>query len=460
MRGHCKNHPQVSAKRRCFQCQGFICVDCQILAERHYFCSLACYKQFQQPSVSALPKQPSPAVAEAATVKAAKPQRRLRRFVDRTLLVQISLFALMVFLLWLHIDSRSQLESLRKQMAAQARAHNGNGIAKNAKSQLTLLKPAKGSMVMSNVIDIAGEAEDNQIITLGVDDEIRAVTLPHGGRFQFNDVRVSRRQNEFTIRAISENGDVTALETLRFDFHSPSLNFLAKDLTRGDLAQRNVALTFDGGYLANACEEILDVLKTKDAKSTMFLTGTFIRKYPDVVQRMLADGHEIGNHTNHHPHLTDFTSNQAHVTRAEVTRDFLHKELNDAAHDFSKLTGKKFTPLWRAPYGEHNLEIRQWAAELGYRHIGWTLGHDQEGNMDTMDWVADTTSPAYLTADEILEKVLNFGNGSEAAANGAIVIMHLGTQRSGDFPHQKLADIIDGLRERGYQLVRVSEMIN
>jgi peptidoglycan/xylan/chitin deacetylase (PgdA/CDA1 family) len=375
-------------------------------------------------------------------------------------LVHVSLFSLMVFVLWLQIDYRKQLDTLQAQLAAQNSGRDGKSGAAVNRNPLTVLKPTPGGMVVSNTITIEGEAEENQIITLSIDDAIEAVTLPHDGRFQFSDVRVQRGKNTFTVRAIAENGEVTAIETVRFDFSNPTLNFLSKDITRGSYSERKVALTFDGGYLANASGEILDALKSRGVKSTMFLSGTFIRKFPEVVMRMVADGHEIGNHTNRHPHLTHFTSDRIHVTRPEITREFLHQELNAAAEEFTKLTGASFAPLWRAPYGEHNLEIRRWAAELGYRHVGWTIGNGWQGNMDTMDWVADSTSPTYRSAEEILHKILNFGNGSENGANGAIIIMHLGTLRQDDFPHHKLTEIIDGLRQRGYQLVRVSEMIN
>jgi peptidoglycan/xylan/chitin deacetylase (PgdA/CDA1 family) len=79
--------------------------------------------------------------------------------------------------------------------------------------------------------------------------------------------------------------------------------------------------------------------------------------------------------------------------------------------------------------------------------------------MDTMDWVADKNSTAYHSADEITEKILKYGNGKKYGANGAIVLMHLGTNREEDYPHQKLPEIIEGLRKQGYRLVKMSELI-
>jgi len=116
--------------------------------------------------------------------------------------------------------------------------------------------------------------------------------------------------------------------------------------------------------------------------------------------------------------------------------------------------------LWRAPYGEHNREIREWAAEIGFRHVGWTLGRNWDEGMDTMDWVADKNSTAYHSADEISEKILTFGKSTANGANGAIILMHLGTERTDDYPHLKLTYIIEQLQKMNYQIVTISEMLN
>ncbi|MFQ6116306.1 MAG: polysaccharide deacetylase family protein [bacterium] len=323
-----------------------------------------------------------------------------------------------------------------------------------------IVKPSNGAMVLTNRIDIEGEAGDNQIVSLIVDGKIKAVTLPEKGTFLFKNIAAKRGSNTFTVKSMNANGEVATLETINIIYNNPTIRYLANNVTRGSVLKPKVALTFDGGYVANASEEILNILKEKNTRCTFFLTGTYIKNYPHIVRRIVADGHEVGNHTWSHPHLTTFTENSLHLTRPKVNREFLENELKQAAAAFTACTGEEMAPFWRAPYGEHNLEIREWAAELGYRHIEWTVGHRWESNMDTMDWVADTTSPAYRSADEILDKILSFGNGSDFGANGAIIIMHLGTLRNNDFPHKKLPEIIDGLREQGYQLVTISEMVH
>jgi peptidoglycan/xylan/chitin deacetylase (PgdA/CDA1 family) len=219
-----------------------------------------------------------------------------------------------------------------------------------------------------------------------------------------------------------------------------------------------VAVTFDGGSIDNATQEILDILKEKQIKSTFFLTGEFIRSYPKTVKRIVAEGHEVGNHTWSHPHLTAFAKDKKQTTLPNMTQERIRDELSKTASIFKLVTGREMVHLWRAPYGEYNQEILRWAAEAGYKHVGWTVGKGWEETMDTMDWVADKNSSAYRSADAIAGKILDFSKKGPAGASGTIILMHLGTNRTDDFPHKKLPDIIAGLQKNGYKLVTISEM--
>lgn len=230
------------------------------------------------------------------------------------------------------------------------------------------------------------------------------------------------------------------------------------DLSRGPTWDPKMAMTFDGGTEANASVEILDTLRLMGVRATIFLAGQYITRYPHLVRRMIRDGHEIGNHTFSHPHLTTFAFNRRHDTLPGVTKTFVHGELRQAARLFEKVAGVPMSPYWRAPYGEHNGEIRRWAAEIGYVHVGWTRDLEAGENLDSRDWVADPRSPLYNRAAEVRERILTFGEGTPAQANGGIILLHLGTQRRQDRVDRELPAIIHGLRMRGYELVPVSEL--
>jgi peptidoglycan/xylan/chitin deacetylase (PgdA/CDA1 family) len=239
----------------------------------------------------------------------------------------------------------------------------------------------------------------------------------------------------------------------------PPIRITAEDITRGNTGVREIAFTFDGGNEANVAGEILDILRARNARGTMFLTGQFIRMFPDVVRRLVADGHEVGNHSDTHPRLTTYAQNRRQQTRPGVTREFVIGQLRRAEESFRSLTGQPMAPYWRAPYGEHNGEIRAWAAEAGYRHIAWTRGADMAEDLDTRDWVVDRSSRIYRTREEIAARILEFGQSRPEGLNGGIVLMHLATHRKADRPHEGLPDLLKTLQNQGYRLVTISELL-
>jgi peptidoglycan/xylan/chitin deacetylase (PgdA/CDA1 family) len=233
----------------------------------------------------------------------------------------------------------------------------------------------------------------------------------------------------------------------------------SEDLDRGDPNAGRVAITFDGGSYGNGAQRILEVLKKRELKATFFLTGEFMKRFPDITRRIASDGHEVGNHCYGHPHLTTFAENHRQDTLPGVTRDFLIKELKMNEELFEKLTGGKMVPLWRAPYGEQNKTIRQWASEAGYRHVSWTYDPKTRKSLDGLDWVSDRDSALYLTSNQIVNKILSFDRETDLGLSGGIVLLHLGSERSDDPFYPKLGKLIDGLEERGYVIVSVSSMI-
>ena len=237
---------------------------------------------------------------------------------------------------------------------------------------------------------------------------------------------------------------------------------VAEDVTRGHTAIREIAFTFDGGDEANAnvADDILAALRARGVRVTMFLTGQFIRAFPDLVRRIVSDGHEVGNHLDTHPHLTTYAQNRRHRTLSHVTREFVTDELRRAEASFRAATGQPMAPYWRAPYGEHNAEIRAWAAEAGYRHISWTRGAGTAEDLDTRDWVADRSSRIYRSREEIRSRILEFGRGRPEGLNGGIVLMHLATRRQTDRPHEGLPSLLQALQAQGYRLVTVSELLD
>jgi peptidoglycan/xylan/chitin deacetylase (PgdA/CDA1 family) len=106
-------------------------------------------------------------------------------------------------------------------------------------------------------------------------------------------------------------------------------------------------------------------------------------------------------------------------------------------------------PMWRAPFGEHNAEIRRWAAEMGYWHVGWTGGRT---GLDGLDWITDPRAKGYQPAERLLSRLVRH------AENGGIVLLHLGSDRE-DPVARRIDILLDGLGERGFRLARASEFL-
>jgi peptidoglycan/xylan/chitin deacetylase (PgdA/CDA1 family) len=236
---------------------------------------------------------------------------------------------------------------------------------------------------------------------------------------------------------------------------------LPHTVNNGSTDKKLIALTFDGGSNANAADDILDTLASRGVKSTMFLTGSFIKRFPQTVERIAALGHELANHTMTHPHLTAYSDTKRHTTRPEISRQTVIDELHGAQRLLTERTGLSFAPQWRSPYGEHNREICGWALDAGYLHIGWKTGRTWMENLDSNDWVTDENSPAFKTPDEVFYKIINMAR-QPLGVNGGITLMHLGTERKERSmqTHLILGRVIDTLREMGYETVTVSELLN
>jgi peptidoglycan/xylan/chitin deacetylase (PgdA/CDA1 family) len=223
-----------------------------------------------------------------------------------------------------------------------------------------------------------------------------------------------------------------------------------------------VSFTFDGGSLANISNEIIDTLQSRKVMGTMFLTGHFIKRYPEIVRRLVDQGHELGNHMLTHPHLTSYSENRIQTTLNSVSQELVYKELTGTDQLLFSTTGRHFAPLWRAPYGEYNEQLCSWARAAGYFHIGWRQGRSWSEGFDTNDWVPDSATPGFKTPEEVFTKIVTLANTKPYGINGGIILMHLGTERKNreDQVHLKLGMMIDSLRSLGYTIVPVSEMIN
>lgn len=187
--------------------------------------------------------------------------------------------------------------------------------------------------------------------------------------------------------------------------------------------QKKVALSFDAAWGNEDTQKILEILKKRNVHATFFMTGGWVKNYPEDVKSILAAGHDLGNHSENHKNMS------------QLSADEQRQELLSVHDRVKELTGYEMF-LFRPPYGDYDDSVVLTAKECGYYPIQW--------DVDSLDWKD-------YGVEAILDKVLNHKH----LGNGSIILCHNGAK----YTAQALDGLIAGLQEKGYQIVPVSELI-
>lgn len=185
-------------------------------------------------------------------------------------------------------------------------------------------------------------------------------------------------------------------------------------------------LTFDCGYENGNTELILDALKAHDAPATFFVVGHYLESAPDLVKRMVEAGHTVGNHTYHHPDMSQI-SDQASF----------QKEMESVEEKFKELTGQDLAMYYRPPQGKYSEANLKMAQEMGYATFFWSLAY--------VDWNQDS-QPSHEEAFEKLTKRVH---------PGAIVLLHSTSKTNGEI----LDELLTKWEEMGYSFRPLSDFV-
>lgn len=188
-----------------------------------------------------------------------------------------------------------------------------------------------------------------------------------------------------------------------------------------DTEEKKVALTMNCAWNAEDIDLILQTLQKEKVKITFFMVGDWVKKYPEAVKKIAEAGHEIGNHSDTHPHVK------------ELSYEKNKAQISSCSQKIKELTGKE-TKLYRGPYGEYNDTVIKAAKEEEQEVIQW--------NIDTLDYTG-------LTGKEMIERI------NQKLSKGSIILMHNGTK----YTAESLEMILKSIKEKGYTIVPVSELI-
>ena len=185
--------------------------------------------------------------------------------------------------------------------------------------------------------------------------------------------------------------------------------------------EKVVAMSFDAAWGNEDTQMLIDILKEHDVKTTFFVVGSWVDKYPESVKALSDAGHEIMNHSDTHPHMT------------QISVEEMKKEVESCDAKIQKITNVKPT-LFRAPYGDYNNDVVGTMRETGHYTIQW--------DVDSLDW-------KNLSPVEIQQRVLS------KVKPGSIILFHNAALHT----PEALPGIIEKLQADGYKIVPVSELI-
>lgn len=127
-----------------------------------------------------------------------------------------------------------------------------------------------------------------------------------------------------------------------------------------DTPEKKISISFDAAWGADDTDELLKILKDNNVKATFFMCGYWVEKYPEEVKKIAADGHDLGNHSATHAHMS------------ELSKEKIKKEIQDAHETVKQLTGQDMD-LFRPPFGEYDNEVIEVAQESNYYTIQWDV---------------------------------------------------------------------------------------
>lgn len=192
----------------------------------------------------------------------------------------------------------------------------------------------------------------------------------------------------------------------------------------GDPKKKNIYLTFDNGYENGLTGQILDTLKAKKVPTIFFVTGHYIQTQPELLKRMVAENHLIGNHSWHHPNMTIISDKR------------MRSELDRVKQAVASITGVKEMPYMRPPSGTFNERVLAFTKEMGYTNVFWSIAYK--------DWDVNAQRGASYAYDKVIKQL----------HPGAIILLHATSKDNAN----ALGDIIDQARQQGYKFARLDQL--
>jgi len=194
----------------------------------------------------------------------------------------------------------------------------------------------------------------------------------------------------------------------------------------GDTDEKVIYLTFDAGFENGYTPTILDTLKKHNIKAAFFLVGNYLEKEPELVKRIVKEGHIVGNHTYNHPDMSKISNMES-----------FKKEITSLEESYKNITGQEMLKFYRPPQGKFNEENLKLANELGYKTIFWSLAY--------VDWYVNKQPTKEYAFEKLIPRI----------HPGAIVLLHSTSKTNSEI----LDELLTKWESEGYTFKTLNELV-
>ena len=256
-----------------------------------------------------------------------------------------------------------------------------------------------------------------------VNHEIEDKEKDKNNKFQIHEAVNNEILKENNDKLLEGNGNCPQLQE---ENNNEEIKLPSKPVFSGNKNKKQIALTFDDGPDEHFTLKILDILKENNVSATFFVLGNSVKKYPNVLNHIRDEGHDIGNHSLSHKNFKKLSEDQI---KCEITEtEKIIKSVNEGC-----------LPLFRPPFGASNKKVEETIHSLGYYDIRWSV--------DTEDWSG-------IKPSEIMTRI------EKQLYPGGIILMHCSGRRQPiENSIKALPEIIRYVKEKGYEFVTISQLL-
>ncbi len=235
--------------------------------------------------------------------------------------------------------------------------------------------------------------------------------------------------------------------------NSPEIVF--GGIIRGDTTSKKIALVFTGDEFGEGGNYIASVLKQQNIHASFFLTGNFYRnpKFTSLIKKIKKNGNYLGSHSDKHLLYCDWEKRDSLL----ITEQRFKNDLKNSYMELKRFgIDEKKAHYFLPPYEWYNDSIARWTKQLGVQLVNFS-----PGTRSNADYTFPSMGNKYVNSDKIFNSILSYEEKSSNGLNGFILLGHIGTgpERKDKF-YYRLRDLIKTLKIRGYQFVRIDDLLN